>query len=140
MGLVDEIAAKVAEAGSGGATAVATEERSKLIAGVLDMIDDPATGGLAGLMQQFQEKGLGSVMAGWISPGHNPAISPTQVEAVLGSRRLQQLAAQSAEPLASLPEKLATILPIVVDHLTPDGQVPPIGTPLNKAMDWLDAR
>lgn len=140
MGLVDELTAKVPGAGAGTATAVAAEDPSKLIAAILAMIDEPKTGGFAGLVQGFQDKGLGSIIAGWISPGHNPPITPAQVQTALGTERLQQLTRWSGEPLESLPEQLAAILPIVVDHLTPDGQVPPSGTPLNQAMDWLDAR
>lgn len=138
MGPVEEITAQVTRGAT--ATAVAPEDLSGLVGNVLQMIDDPGTGGLAGLVRQFQDKGLGTLVAGWIGTGHNPPISPAQIQTVLDRRQLQQLASTSGLSLEALTEKLATVLPIVVDYLTPDGQVPQTGTPLNKALDWLDCR
>lgn len=118
--------------------AVAAEDRSRLIGNLLELIDDPETGGLAGLVKRFQDKGLGDLIAGWISTGHNPSISPSQVETVLGSQLLGRLAGKTGLSLPELTAKLAIILPTVVDDLTPDGVVPQTPSPLNRALDWLD--
>lgn len=118
--------------------AVAAEDRSRLIGNLLEFIDDPETGGLAGLVKRFQDKGLGDLIAGWISTGHNPPISPSQVETVLGSQLLGQLAGKTGLSLPELTAKVAMILPTVVDDLTPDGLVPQTPSPLNRALDWLD--
>jgi uncharacterized protein YidB (DUF937 family) len=147
MGLLEELTAKVtsalsapAAAATGTATAVAPEDHSGLIKNVLEMINNPQTGGLAGLVKQFQDKGLGNMVSGWISTGPNPPISPTQVQNVLGSQQLQQLASKTGLPLQALTAKIATVLPLVVDHLTPNGQLPQAGGLLQSAMDWFKAK
>lgn len=145
MGPPDELTEKVASALSGAApaaartaTAVAPEDPSELIGEVLDVINDAKTGGLAGFVKQFQDRGLGDIVSGWIGTGHNPPISPAQVQAALGSQQLGLLAGKTGLSLPDLAAKLAIILPIIVDDLTPDGLVPPAGSPLNAALDWLD--
>src|ERR1700761_8980198 len=37
------------------------------------------SGGVGGLAQQFEQKGLGSIMSGWIGTGSNPPISGEQI-------------------------------------------------------------
>lgn len=149
MGLLEELTAKVTDALGGTApgpgrtstaTAAAREDPARLVAGVLEMIDDPEIGGLAGLVKRFQERGLGDLICGWLSHGHGPPISPAQVKTVLDGPQLRPLAARSGVPLEALPARLAVLLPIVVDHLTPEGLVPAGGSLLNEALDWLDGR
>jgi uncharacterized protein YidB (DUF937 family) len=82
-------------------------------------------GGLGGMLAQFQQAGLGDMMSSWISTGPNPPISSQQVTDVLGSDVLSQFAARaglSGQGQAS--SVLASLLPAVVDQLTPDGRVP----------------
>lgn len=146
MGMLDDLTVKVTNAlsgtaaGVGTATAVAPEDYSGLVSNVVHMIDSRQIGGVAGLVRQFQAKGLGNIVSGWVSTGPNPPISPAQVETVLGSQALQQLADKSGLSLQSLTSKLATILPIVVDFLTPDGKLPSGGGLLSTAMDWLKGK
>jgi uncharacterized protein YidB (DUF937 family) len=145
--MLDDLTAKVnkalsgaAAAGAGTATAVAPEDHSGLVAKVVEMIDSRQMGGVAGLVKQFQAKGLGKIVSGWVSTGPNPPISPAQLETALGTQTLQQLAGKTGLPLPELTAKLATILPIVVDFLTPDGKLPSTGGLFSTAMDWLKGR
>lgn len=109
-------------------SAVATAAPLGLVGNVLEMIENPQTDGLAGLARQFQERGLGNLMSGWIGTGPNPPISPAQVQTALGSRQLGLLAGKTGLSLPALMAQLSTILPMIVDDLTPDGQVPGVGT------------
>ncbi len=68
-------------------------------------------------------------MTAWISTGPNPPISATQVADVVGGDVLKQFAAKAGGLLASL-------LPAVVDQLTPDGAVPETNT-LESALGGL---
>ena len=146
MGMLDDLTAKVTSALSGAAasagtsTAVASEDPSVLIAHVLELINSPQMGGVEGLVQRFQDRGLGKVVAGWVSTGPNPPISPAQVETVLGSQQLGLLAGKTGLSLPELTGKLAIILPIIVDHLTPDGKVPSLGSLFATALDWLKGK
>ncbi len=82
------------------------------------------TGGLGALVTAFQEKGLGNIIGSWISTGTNQPVAPSQVEQVLGSDVLGQFAARAGVPPEQASSSLAAVLPTLVDHLTPNGQVP----------------
>ncbi|MGE5232651.1 MAG: YidB family protein [Acidobacteriota bacterium] len=81
-------------------------------------------GGIAGLAQVFQQKGLGSMMSSWISTGPNPAITGDQLSGVLGSGQLGALAQKFGIPPQAAAGALAAILPTLIDKLTPQGQIP----------------
>jgi uncharacterized protein YidB (DUF937 family) len=91
---------------------------------VWDMIHDPTHGGLNGLVDQFRKKGLGSVVQSWIGTGPNQPVTTEQVKDVVGPTRLQSLATQLGLPLDQAAQKLTTLLPALVDKLTPNGQLP----------------
>ena len=50
------------------------------------------SGGIDGLVKTFNENGLGEVMSSWIGKGENLPISPEQIQQVLGSGQVQQIA------------------------------------------------
>lgn len=81
-------------------------------------------GGVAGLVQKFQNSGLGEMANSWIGKGENQAVQPEQVQASLGPDQLNQLAAQLGIPASELAGHLAKVIPQVVDKLTPEGQLP----------------
>jgi uncharacterized protein YidB (DUF937 family) len=81
-------------------------------------------GGLAGLVTAFQGKGMGDMINSWISTGPNPAISANQVTDVLGQGTIAEFAAKAGVSHGEAGGLLASLLPSVIDHLTPQGQVP----------------
>jgi uncharacterized protein YidB (DUF937 family) len=81
-------------------------------------------GGLSAIVSKFEQAGLGPTVQSWISTGPNAAVSPDEVHRALGPELLQQLAAKTGLSTQELADKLAQILPGLVDHLTPDGVVP----------------
>ena len=81
-------------------------------------------GGLQGVINQFEQKGLGATVQSWVGTGPNQAITPDQVHQVLGPDLLQQLSAKSGLSVQDLASKLASVLPQAVDKMTPDGKVP----------------
>jgi uncharacterized protein YidB (DUF937 family) len=81
-------------------------------------------GGLAAVVAQFEQKGLGSTVQSWIGKGPNQAISPDQVQQVVGNDLLQQLSARTGITVPDLLSKLAKVLPETIDRMTPDGVIP----------------
>jgi uncharacterized protein YidB (DUF937 family) len=81
-------------------------------------------GGLAGLAEQFQRSGLGDVMNSWIGTGQNQPISPGQLGNVLGADVLGQLTRHTGLGQDDLLGQLSQLLPQMVDHATPQGQIP----------------
>ena len=80
-------------------------------------------GGVQGIVEQFQKQGLGATVQSWISNGPNQAISADQLHQALNSDVLKELAAKSGLSTQDLAAKLSTILPQVIDKLTPEGKV-----------------
>ena len=81
-------------------------------------------GGLGGLIDKFQRAGLGDAIASWIGSGPNQQVSPDQMSDALGEGTLSQIAAQLGLSPDAAAGRLSEALPKVIDHLTPDGQVP----------------
>ena len=87
-------------------------------------------GGVAGLVEAFQQKGLGGIVSSWVGTGANQAISPQQVESALGDQQVSDIAAKLGVSTQDASSHIAQWLPAVIDHLTPNGQVPTSGTNL----------
>ena len=81
-------------------------------------------GGLSGLLGKLNQAGLGDVAKSWVGTGQNLPISGAQVEQVLGSGQLSQIASQLGVDPSRVGGLLSQVLPHVVDQLTPQGQVP----------------
>jgi uncharacterized protein YidB (DUF937 family) len=89
--------------------------------------NDGQLGGLQGLIEKFQQGGMGDVVASWVGTGANQAISGDQLSSVLGSDALSGLAAKFGVNPADLAGQLSSVLPGMVDKLTPNGQAPAAG-------------
>lgn len=95
---------------------------------VINLITSHKSGeGLAGLLRQFEQQGLGSVVQSWVGTGPNQAVSLEQIRNVLGSEQIQQLAARAGLDPDQIAGALAQLLPLIIDQLTPTGQVPQTG-------------
>jgi uncharacterized protein YidB (DUF937 family) len=94
-----------------------------LVSTVMQMINNQP-GGLAGLVQQFHDKGLGSLVTSWVGTGQNLPISADQLQHVLGSEQVKELAAKAGISPETASSHLSQLLPMLIDHLTPGGQVP----------------
>jgi len=81
-------------------------------------------GGLGGLLDRFQQNGMGDVINSWIGPGQNKAVTPGQLASTLGPDIVKSLTQQSGLSQQDLIAQLSQILPGVVDKLTPNGRLP----------------
>jgi uncharacterized protein YidB (DUF937 family) len=81
-------------------------------------------GGLAAVISQFEQKGLGGLVQSWVGTGHNQPIAPHQMQDVVGADLLQKLSAKTGIPVPDLLQKLSQMLPETIDKMTPDGVVP----------------
>ncbi len=84
-------------------------------------------GGLGGLVSKFEQAGLGDVIGSWIGKGENAPISGHQLNDVLGSDTIASIAGKLGINAQTLLPLLATMLPALINHLTPHGQVPAQG-------------
>ncbi|MFM2084770.1 MAG: hypothetical protein RLY95_1588 [Pseudomonadota bacterium] len=93
------------------------------VAGSL-LANDGDHGGLGGLVGKFEQAGLGNVVSSWIGSGQNLPISADQLQSVLGSDAVAGIAAKLGINPADAMGQLSTLLPGLVDKLTPNGQAP----------------
>lgn len=94
----------------------------KAVVGLLGQ--QSTVGGLGGLIQAFQNNGLGEIVNSWVSTGKNLPISPQQIQQGLGGDLLKQLASQAGLSPDAAGNQLANLLPGLIDKLTPDGKLP----------------
>jgi uncharacterized protein YidB (DUF937 family) len=81
-------------------------------------------GGLGGLLEQFTHKGYGTQANSWVGTGPNEALSPEAVGDVFGGDQISQIAQQAGVSTEEAQNGLAELLPNLVDHFTPNGEVP----------------
>ena len=118
MGFFDGIAKGVLDKISGGGA------QNPLTETVLSLISNPETGGLQGMLETFKSKGLGEIISSWIGTGENQAISKDQILEALGKDQIQKMAEKVGISQEEASGGLASLLPEIIDKLTPNGKLP----------------
>lgn len=134
MGLLDivtgALAGRSAEGGLGGLGDLlggqAQGGQADLLKLVLGLLagDGQGGSGLAALVRNFQQAGLGEQMNSWIGSGQNLPVSGEQLGQVFGADQMSQMAQRMGLSTGDLGAQLSELLPQAVDRLTPDGQMP----------------
>jgi uncharacterized protein YidB (DUF937 family) len=122
MGLLDSVIGAVTQnvqSGQGG-------NAGGLLQHVIGMLanNSGGSGGLGELVQSFEKAGLGNVVNSWVSTGHNLPISAEQLQQVVGSGKIAEIAQSLGLQPGDVAAQLSHILPKAVDHVTPNGQIP----------------
>lgn len=129
MGLFDSLAKQVLGNVLGGTEQGSSLQAMLAVAGKPTEAADSfsslleSVGGLEGLKSKFEAADLGGVFSSWTGSGSNESVQPDQLQKVLGSQVVQEFAAKLNLPIGSLMPMLAQFLPMVIDQLTPKGQV-----------------
>jgi uncharacterized protein YidB (DUF937 family) len=127
MGLLDDLAGKAL--GN-------TGTEGNLVNALMGLLGDQKSGGLAGLVRQFSEKGLGDAVNSWVGTGQNMPVTPQQIRQGLGADAVGELASKAGISQDQATSQLSELLPKLVDKLTPDGKIPQ-GDIMSKGMDIL---
>jgi uncharacterized protein YidB (DUF937 family) len=127
MGVIDDMKSKVM-----GSVA----EESPMAGAAFELLKNHP-GGLSGLVQQFQEKGLGDVISSWVGTGQNLPISAEQIQCVLNNEHVKAFAEKAGISPEVASAKIAEVLPMIVDKLTPNGQVPEQSSLLQSGLNLL---
>ncbi len=120
MGILNEVIKGLAGKFLGGGAG----SQNPLLDMALGLLTNPQTGGLGGLMETFKSKGLNDIMSSWVSTGQNLPISGNQIQDVLGSGLIQQFAKKLGASGEEVSGGLASLLPEIIDKLTPNGTLP----------------
>lgn len=117
MGMLDGLLGGLM--GGGGTT---QQGQSPLVMMALQLIQQ--NGGLPGIISKLQNGGMAQQVGSWVGTGQNVPISGSQLQEVLGSGSIGQIAQQLGMSHGDASSNLAQVLPQLIDHLTPHGQVP----------------
>jgi uncharacterized protein YidB (DUF937 family) len=121
MGLLDSVIGALSGVGATGGS-------GDMLHVVLDMLASDGDGpGVHGLIEAFERRGLAHLIGSWIAIGPNHAISPDVLRAVIGPETVARIAEDMGLSEWATSERLARMLPYVLDKLTPAGYVPPDG-------------
>lgn len=126
MGLLDNlgggIAGQLAGQFGGG-----DQRKNKLVGAAAKLIGSSNVGGLGGLTQLFAQRGYGDKVSSWVSTNQNQDISPNEVQDALGQDRVRQIANDAGMSEQEASQGLSSVLPQLVDKMTPNGQMPESG-------------
>lgn len=101
------------------------DSRTRLLQAALSLVaNNGQAGGLHGLVERFQEAGLGPIILSWIGDGPRLAVSGEQLQQVLGEGHLQQIAEETGYAEPEVAQRLSGMLPDLIDQLTPEGRIP----------------
>lgn len=137
MGLLDELLAGMLSQGGlqgvpqqaqpdarqTGQAPVTQGQLAGLAQAAIAMLNDPRVGGIQGLAQRLQQAGLGDVVNSWIGTGQNRPVDPRELQEALPGE-VTDISRQAGVPPQQAGSLLAQLLPRLIDHLTPNGQVP----------------
>jgi len=82
------------------------------------------TGALGGLVSHMQANGAGAAANSWVGTGANLPISGAQLSQMLGPDLMNKITASTGLSADQITSQLSAVLPQIVDHLTPNGQLP----------------
>jgi uncharacterized protein YidB (DUF937 family) len=127
MGLLDDL---LKQGGGASGLAALAAKNPQALAAAASLLSSKSgsvggTGGLGSLIGSFQSGGLGDVMSSWISTGENKPVGHEQIASVVGKDVLSQFASKAGVDVSQAAPLLASILPMLINHMTPEGKVPP---------------
>ena len=96
--------------------------QSPLVGMALQLIQQ--NGGLPGIISKLQQGGLTDHVGSWVGTGANMPVTGSQLQEVLGSGTVGQIAQQLGLSHGDASSGLAQVLPQIINQLTPNGQVP----------------
>jgi uncharacterized protein YidB (DUF937 family) len=127
MGLLDDMEGKALQS---------MARSNPTMAAVMQLINNHP-GGISGLLQQFHDRGLGGIASSWVGTGANQSISAEQIQSVLQNEHIQAFAAKAGVSSDQAGSMIAQYLPMIIDKLTPNGQVPQQSNLMEMGMNML---
>lgn len=121
MGLLDGLLGNVLGGMMGGGRGM-QQQQNPLLGLALQILQQ--NGGIEGIVGKFQKAGYAEQAQSWVSTGQNQPISADALQQVLGQGQLGQIARQLGIGQGEAAGGLASMLPQIIDQMTPHGEVP----------------
>ena len=81
-------------------------------------------GGLPGIISKFEHGGMADHVGSWVATGANMPISGAQLQEILGSGSIGEIAQRLGMSHGDASSGMAQVLPQLIDAFTPAGQIP----------------
>jgi uncharacterized protein YidB (DUF937 family) len=81
-------------------------------------------GGLTDLIGKLSAGGVSPQVNSWVGQGANQPVQPGQLGSALGQNVLAELSQRTGMSQQELLGQLATVLPQIINHMTPNGRMP----------------
>jgi uncharacterized protein YidB (DUF937 family) len=94
----------------------------KIVGAVSKMVQD--AGGIGAVVSKLKEGGLGDTVSSWVETGANSEADGKRLSNTLGQDRVKQVAKDAGVSEDQAEKGIASSLPAIIDHLTPDGRLP----------------
>lgn len=105
----------------GGEGGLDLDNAGNLLSGLFS--DGDGNFNMQSMLDSLQEQGLGGLADSWLGDGDNEAISPEQIQEVVGADKIRELASQFGSDEGSLLSGLSEALPQVVDKSSSGGSL-----------------
>ena len=115
MGLLDGLLENVLGIG-------AQQSQGSMLQVALQLLQQ--NGGLPGIISKFEHGGMSDHVESWVATGANMPISGAQLQEILGSGSIGEIAQKLGMSHGDASSGLAQVLPNLIDKLTPTGQIP----------------
>lgn len=81
-----------------------------------------SNGGLQGALAKLQGAGLGNQVQSWVDPSQgNGNVDLQQIQSLFNGQEIEQVAQQAQVPTTEVYGAISTVLPQIIDSLTPQG-------------------
>ena len=120
--------------GAGQSPRITGDDRAGSLAGMAG-----GMGGLGALLERMQQAGLGDQARSWVGTGENMPVSPDALNQVFGEDGIGAIARQAGLTPKETSDGLSQLLPEMINHVTPTGEVPDFDQ-LTQSIDDLRQR
>ena len=115
MGILDGLLENVLGIG-------AQQSQASMLQVALQVLEQ--NGGLPGIISKFEHGGMADHVSSWVGTGANMPITGAQLQEILGSGSIGEIAQRLGLSHGDASSGLAQVLPNLIDKLTPTGQIP----------------
>ena len=115
MGILDGLLENVLGIG-------AQQSQASMLQVALQVLEQ--NGGLPGIISKFEHGGMADHVSSWVGTGANMPITGAQLQEILGSGSIGEIAQRLGMSHGDASSGLAQVLPNLIDKLTPTGQIP----------------
>ncbi|MFI0433498.1 MAG: YidB family protein, partial [Candidatus Nanopelagicales bacterium] len=118
----NDLSAMLNQVLSGAGGSIDTAKLQQSIQPLIDLIQQ--NGGLQAFIEKLQASGLGDQVQSWLGQGANLAANPQQLAEALNPESLKAAADKAGASAQDMAGELSSVLPGLVDKLSPSGQLP----------------